>query len=152
MTRTDDRTPPSPVGDACSPATSRMVMATGIIAVAASQQDLDWLAEALYVVAAVAYVVLAVLLVAAGRAVPVECSSADVTNHAKGFAFLTIVAGTNVLGSASVTIHGWYDLAWVLWWVSLVLWAGVPLRHAHRGRDRVGQTRTASASTARGSS
>jgi tellurite resistance protein TehA-like permease len=100
-----------------------MVMATGIIAVAASQQDLDWLAQALYVVAAVAYVVLAVLLVL--RIVRYRSMfAADVTNHAKGFAFLTTVAGTNVLGAASIVVHGWYDLAWLLWWVSLALWAG----------------------------
>ncbi len=43
--------------------------------------------------------------------------AADLTNHAKGFAFLTTVAGTNVLGSASGVIHGWWGLAWVLWWV-----------------------------------
>ena len=41
-------------------------MATGIIAIGASQQDLDWLADVLFVVAAIAYVVLAVLLVARG--------------------------------------------------------------------------------------
>jgi tellurite resistance protein TehA-like permease len=100
-----------------------MVMATGIIAVAASQQNLDWLAQALYVVAAVAYVVLAVLLVL--RIVRYRTMfAADVTNHAKGFAFLTTVAGTNVLGAASIVVHGWYDLAWLLWWVSLALWAG----------------------------
>jgi tellurite resistance protein TehA-like permease len=100
-----------------------MVMATGIVAVAASQQDIDWLAELLYVIAAAAYVVLAVLLIA--RVVRYRSRfAADVTNHAKGFAFLTTVAGTNVLGSASVVIHGWYDLAWVLWWLSLALWVG----------------------------
>jgi tellurite resistance protein TehA-like permease len=100
-----------------------MVMATGIIAVAASQQDIDWLAHALYVVAAGAYVVLTALLIA--RVVRYGALfAADVTNHAKGFAFLTTVAGTNVLGAASVVIHGWYDLAWVLWWSSVVLWAG----------------------------
>ena len=42
----------------------------------------------------------------------------------KGFAFLTTVAGTNVLGSASAIIHGWWGLAWVLWWISLALWVG----------------------------
>ena len=47
----------------------------------------------------------------------------DLTSHAKGFAFLTIVAGTNVLGSASLVVHGWDDLAWALWWSSLALWA-----------------------------
>ena len=100
-----------------------MVMATGIIAVAASQQDVDWLADVLYVLTAAAYVVLAVLLIARGVRYR-SPFAADITNHAKGFAFLTTVAGTNMLGAASVVIHGWYDLAWALWWLSLVLWAG----------------------------
>lgn len=99
-----------------------MVMATGIIAVAAAQQDLTWMAEGLYVIAAVAYVVLAVLLT--GRLVIApSLVAADITSHAKGFAFLTTVAGTNVLGSASGIVHGWWTLAWWLWWVSLALWA-----------------------------
>jgi tellurite resistance protein TehA-like permease len=99
-----------------------LVMATGIIAIAASQQKIDWLAETLYAIAAVAYVVLMVLItirvVAFNRAF-----ATDVTSHAKGFAFLTVVAATNVLGSASAVVHGWWSLAWVLWWISLPLWA-----------------------------
>lgn len=100
-----------------------MVMATGIIAIAASQQQIDWLADVLYVVTAAAYVVLVVLLVLRAIRYP-RLLGADVTAHAKGFAFLTTVAGTNVLGAASITVHGWYTLGWVLWWVSLALWAG----------------------------
>jgi tellurite resistance protein TehA-like permease len=104
-----------------------MVMATGIVAIAASQQDLDVVAKALSVVAAIAYVVLAALL--ALRILRFwPRFLADLTNHAKGFAFLTIVAATNVLASASIIVHGWWDLAWVLWWISLVLW--VPLVYA----------------------
>ncbi|MCB0977688.1 MAG: tellurite resistance/C4-dicarboxylate transporter family protein [Acidimicrobiales bacterium] len=99
-----------------------MVMATGIIAVAAAQQDLTWMAEGLYVIAAAAYVVLAVLL-AARLVIAPSLIAADITSHAKGFAFLTTVAGTNVLGSASGIVHGWWTLAWWLWWVSLALWA-----------------------------
>ncbi|MET0912248.1 MAG: tellurite resistance/C4-dicarboxylate transporter family protein [Acidimicrobiales bacterium] len=99
-----------------------MVMATGIIAIAAFQQDIGWLADSLYVIAAAAYGVLVVLtllrLVGFGRLLV-----ADLTSHAKGFAFLTTVAATNVLGSASAIVHGWWDLAWVLWWISLGLWA-----------------------------
>lgn len=98
-----------------------MVMATGIIAIGAAQQDLAWLAEALYLVAAGAYAVLAVLLVWRLAVVP-ALVAADITSHAKGFAFLTTVAATNVLGSASAVVHGWWTLAWVLWWVSLALW------------------------------
>lgn len=99
-----------------------LVMATGIVAIAAAQQDITLLAETLYVITAVAYVVLAVLL--ALRMVRFWSSfAADVTNHAKGFAFLTTVAASNVLASASIVVHGWWDLAWALWWVSLALWA-----------------------------
>ena len=99
-----------------------LVMATGIIAIAADQQDIGWLAKALYTLAALAFVVLLALtaLRAAGHR---RALVADLTSHTKGFAFLTTVAATNVLGSASGVIHGWWDLAWILWWASLVLWA-----------------------------
>jgi tellurite resistance protein TehA-like permease len=98
-----------------------MVMATGIVATGAAQQDLRWLAQPLYVIAAVTYVVLAVLLLWRLVVVP-KLLAADVTSHAKGFAYLTTVAATNVLGSASAIIHGWWSLAWGLWWFSLALW------------------------------
>jgi tellurite resistance protein TehA-like permease len=99
-----------------------IVMATGIVAVGASQQDFDAVAKALYLVAAVAYVVLLALYGLRLARFPRRVF-ADATSHAKGFAFLTAVAGTNVLGSASAVIHGWWGLAWALWWFSLGLWA-----------------------------
>lgn len=99
-----------------------LVMATGIVAIGANQQNVDLLAQGLYVITVLAYVVLAVLL--ASRMIRYWSNfAADVTNHAKGFAFLTTVAATNVLASASIVIHGWWNLAWALWWASLVLWA-----------------------------
>ncbi len=98
-----------------------MVMATGIVAIGAAQQDLRWLAQPLYAIAAVTYMVLAVLLAWRLAVVP-KLLAADVTSHAKGFAYLTTVAATNVLGSASAIIHGWWNLAWGLWWFSLALW------------------------------
>jgi tellurite resistance protein TehA-like permease len=114
-------TPSSPVAT-LFPGYFALVMATGIVAVGAEQQNLGLLADVLYVIAAAAYVVLAVLLTM--RIVRFRSQFvADVTNHAKGFAFLTTVAATNVLASSSIVIHGWWDLAWVLWWASLVLWA-----------------------------
>ena len=39
-----------------------LVMATGIVAIGAQQQSIDWLADSLFAIAAVAYVVLAVLV------------------------------------------------------------------------------------------
>ena len=98
-----------------------LVMATGIIAIAAAQQEIDWLAEILYVVAAVAYAVLAVLIVIRLVVYP-RLLIADLTSHAKGFALLTIVAGTNVLASASALVHGWWTVAEILWWCSLPLY------------------------------
>ena len=99
-----------------------MVMATGIISIGAAQQDLRWLAEGLYAVAAVTYVVLALLLALRLVKFP-RLLLADLTSHAKGFAFLTAVAATNVLGSATGVVQGWWTLSWMLWWISLGLWA-----------------------------
>ena len=99
-----------------------MVMAIGIIAIGAEQQLWHELATILHGIASATYVVLAVLLAARLASAP-GAVAADVTSHAKGFAFLTTVAATNVLGSASAIVHGWWDLAWVLWWISLGLWA-----------------------------
>ncbi|MDP2290350.1 MAG: tellurite resistance/C4-dicarboxylate transporter family protein [Actinomycetota bacterium] len=116
-----DDTPSSPIAT-LFPGYFALVMATGIVAIAADQQNLDLLAQILFVVTVIAYVVLAVLLVT--RMIRYWSNfAADVTNHAKGFAFLTTVAATNVLASASIAVHGWWDLAWALWWASLVLWA-----------------------------
>ena len=99
-----------------------LVMATGIIAIAAEQQNLHWLADVLFAIAVAAYVVLAVLLV--GRLVRYPRALIDdLTSHAKGFAFLTVVAATNVVGSGAAVLHGWWGLAWGLWYASLALWA-----------------------------
>lgn len=117
---TTTATKPSAIGT-LFPGYFALVMATGIIAIAATQQEITWLAEILYAIAAAAYVVLLALsLVRVGffnRAF-----ATDLTSHPKGFAFLTTVAATNVLGSASAVVHGWWDPAWVLWWASLALW------------------------------
>jgi tellurite resistance protein TehA-like permease len=98
-----------------------LVMATGILAVAASQQTIEWLADVLFAVAVVAYITLAILYVA--RLVRYrDAFIRDLTSHLKGPAFLTIVAGTNVLGSAAVVVHGWWWLGWTLWAMGVVLW------------------------------
>ena len=113
-------TPPAPIAT-LFPGYFALVMATGIVAIAADQQGLGLLAQILFVVTVIAYLTLAVLL--ATRVIRYWSRFAtDVANHAKGFAFLTTVAATNVLASASIVIHGWWDLAWALWWASLVLW------------------------------
>jgi len=111
---------PSPIAG-LAPGYFALVMATGIIAIAAAQQDLGWLAKALYAITAAGYIVLVVLFGLRLGRYPRRFAD-DLTSHARGFAFLTIVAASNVLGSASGVIHGWWDLAWVLWGIGVALW------------------------------
>lgn len=80
-------------------------MATGIIAIAANQQNLHWAAKAMYVVAVVAYVVLVALTVTRLVRFPRRLFD-DLFSHQSGFAFLTLIAGTNVLGSATALVQG----------------------------------------------
>ncbi|MCC6226117.1 MAG: tellurite resistance/C4-dicarboxylate transporter family protein [Microthrixaceae bacterium] len=99
-----------------------MSMATGIIALGAHQQDLTTVADLLYGIGCVAFVVLAALtlirLVRFG-----DLLLADLTNHSSGFSFLTIVAALNVLAGGAAVIQGWWSVARVGWIVSIVLWA-----------------------------
>lgn len=99
-----------------------MVMATGILAIAATQHGLMWAADALVAIAAATYVVLVVLNLCRLGVAP-RAFIADLTSHAKGFAFLTAVAATNVLASAAGVVHGWWGVARVMWWISLPMWA-----------------------------
>ena len=99
-----------------------LVMATGVIATGARQQDLDLLADALFALTVVAYGVLIALSAARVIRYP-KLFIADLTSHARGFSFLTTVAATNVLGSSAVVIHRWWGVAWVLWFAGIVLWA-----------------------------
>jgi tellurite resistance protein TehA-like permease len=98
-----------------------MVMATGIIAIGAHLEGLDWLADVLFGIAGIAYVVIAALMTLRAVRYP-RLMLGDLTSHAHGFAFLTAVAATNVLGAASGVIQDWWDLAWVLWYIGIAAW------------------------------
>jgi tellurite resistance protein TehA-like permease len=101
-----------------------LVMATGIIAVGAWQQELDLFADVLFAVAAVALIVLLVLnlirlVTHTGKFV------SDLTHHATGFAFLTAVAALDVVGSGAALIHGWWTVAWGCWIAAMVCWVAL---------------------------
>jgi tellurite resistance protein TehA-like permease len=98
-----------------------LVMATGIVAVGSAQQGLRPLAHGLYIVAAVAFVVLAGLTVARLARYP-RLVVADLTHHSTGFMFLTTVAAVSVLGSGAAVIHQAWTITWVAWVTSLALW------------------------------
>lgn len=98
-----------------------MVMATGIIAIAAVQQGAEGLAQVLWFLAVAALVILGVLyLLRLAR--HTGAFVADLTSHPRGFAFLTVVAGINVVGSGAALIHGWWTVAWACWIAGVVLW------------------------------
>ncbi len=99
-----------------------LVMATGIISIAAFMLEMRWLAWGLLVVNLIAYPTLWLLLLVRlvrffGRV------KADITDHARGAGFFTVVAGTCVLGSQLIIVAGQDSVATVLWFVGLVLWA-----------------------------
>lgn len=98
-----------------------MVMATGIIAVGASQQHFVLASKGLTTVAIVAYVVLIAMTVSRLVLFPRKLV-ADLMSHDRGFTFLTTVIGTNVLGSAVALVFGWWDFARYMWILGLILW------------------------------
>lgn len=98
-----------------------LVMATGIISVACFLLGLTPIAWALLVINVGAYGVLWLLTLARLlRYFPNVL--ADLSSHARGPGFFTLVAGTCVLGSQFVIVAGNYAVGRALWWLSLPLW------------------------------
>ncbi|HEY7788338.1 MAG TPA: tellurite resistance/C4-dicarboxylate transporter family protein [Casimicrobiaceae bacterium] len=99
-----------------------LVMATGIVSIAMEGQGFGVTARILFAVNVVAYAVLWV----AGFVRMARSSRGiadDLADHARGPAFLTIVAGTCVLGVQCAQLAGWRIAAGALWVLGLVLWA-----------------------------
>jgi tellurite resistance protein TehA-like permease len=98
-----------------------LVMATGIVSIALADQGFAAAAWVLFVVNAVAYVLLwgcgFARLTAGVRGV-----IAELADHRAGPAFLTVVAGTCVLGVQCLRLAHWPAVAAALWLASLVLW------------------------------
>lgn len=98
-----------------------LVMATGIISIAAYLLEMRPLAWALLVINLIAYGVLWLLTFIRlfgyfPRLV------ADINSHARGPGFFTLVAGTCVLGTQFVVVVGHYPIATGLWFLGLGLW------------------------------
>jgi tellurite resistance protein TehA-like permease len=104
------------------PAYFALVMATGIVSIAAYLTGMRAVALVLLALNVAFYVWLwaltAVRLVRhAGRV------RDDLLDHGRSVGFFTTVAGTCVLGSQFVTIAGWWTTAAALWAGGIVLWA-----------------------------
>ena len=101
-----------------------LVMATGIVSVASARLGYDPIAWALLAVNLVAYVVLWALLALRIAWFPRRVV-ADLTSHQAGPGFLTLVAGTAVLGSQALLLADAAAAATAALWVAAVLWAGL---------------------------
>ena len=105
------------------PAYFAMVMATGIVAIAAQLTGLRALAAGLAWLNIVLFVVLWALTLA--RAILFSRDFFhDLIDHKRGPGFFTIVAGTSVLGRQQIIIFDHYGAAKALWFLALPLWAG----------------------------
>ncbi len=98
-----------------------LVMATGIISVAAYRLEMKTIAWTLLVINVAAYMILCSLtLLRLVRFLPRVF--ADLTGHVRGPGFFTLVAGTCVLGSQLVIIANLFAAAMLLWLCGLALW------------------------------
>lgn len=104
-----------------------LVMATGIVSIAAFLLEMRTVARALLAVNVAAYVVLSLLYLARLIRFPRRLF-ADLASHQRGPGFFTVVAGTCVLGTQVLVLVGDRGVAWGLWGVGLVLW--VPIVYA----------------------
>ena len=105
-----------------SPAYFGLVMATGIVSIAAHQLAFSRVAEGLLVLNIAFYIglwVLNGLRFARHR----SAMLADGMDHARGPGYFTWVAATGVLGSQLAVITNAYRAAWALWALALLLWA-----------------------------
>ena len=104
-----------------SPAYFGMVMATGIVSLAAHQSGMPVLAMVLFAVNIAAYVILWGLTVLRLIRFPRRFSH-DLVDHLRAPGFFTMVAGSSVLGSQCVILLD-NDLAgFALWGVAVMLW------------------------------
>ncbi len=105
------------------PAYFAMVMATGIVAIAAQLTGKHLLAVGLTIVNIAIFLVLWLLTILRAALYP-RAFLRDLIDHQRGPGFFTIVAGTSVLGRQLILIFGAYRPATALWVLTLPLWAG----------------------------
>lgn len=98
-----------------------LVMATGIISIAAYQLGMIWVADLLFLISNAAYLILVVLIITRSILSPRSLSK-GIALYDEGPSFFAIVAGTCVLGSAYVSVEESMAAGFILWIVGIVLW------------------------------
>jgi tellurite resistance protein TehA-like permease len=107
-----------------SPAYFGMVMATGIVSLAAFLLDMPGIARALFGLNVVVYVALWLLTLLRVARYP-RLVFGDMVDHLRGPGFFTAVAGTSVLGSQCVLLAADYRAGAALWVLAILLWIGL---------------------------
>jgi tellurite resistance protein TehA-like permease len=104
------------------PAYFAMVMATGIVSIAAHLLIAPLLAQLLFAANVLFAVVLVALLAIRIARYPADVV-ADLRSHGRAVGFFTVVAATSVLGSQAMVVANRWTVAAVLWAIAIVLWA-----------------------------
>lgn len=104
-----------------SPAYFAMVMSTGIVSLAARQQRFEFIAQALFALNIVAWLLLWLLYALRMLRYPRRFFG-DMVDHLRGPGFFTSVAATAVLGAQFVILGNHDRLALALWVLALLLW------------------------------
>ena len=107
-----------------SPAYFGMVMATGIVSLAADLLAMQFVARALFQLNIAIYVVLWVLTAMRVVRYPRRFFG-DMFDHLRGSGFFTTVAGTSILGCQFVVLATDHRVGTVLWIVAMTLWVGL---------------------------
>ncbi len=107
-----------------SPAYFALVMATGIVSVAAWQSGMRTLAFALLYLNFVAYASIGVMMTLRLKRYPREVL-ADLADHQRGPGFFTVVAATCILGSQSLRLLGVVHVAAAFFVAGLLLWTAL---------------------------
>lgn len=106
------------------PAGFAMVMATGIVSIAAHLQGFARLAQALFALNILAWTALCALNVLRALRHRMRFID-DLTSHARAPGFFTAVAGTGVLGVEFEVLTGNHRVAAVLWVLAAALWVAL---------------------------
>ncbi|MER1968645.1 tellurite resistance/C4-dicarboxylate transporter family protein [Castellaniella sp. GW247-6E4] len=107
-----------------SPGYFGLVMATGIISLAAHMMGLPWIAAALFYLNIGQYAVLWVLYVLRAARYPGRFFG-DMIDHLRGPGYFTMVAGTCVLASQFIVLRDDLPAGFVLWLMGVALWLGL---------------------------
>lgn len=107
--------------EALFPGYFALVMATGIVSLASHFQGLETIAQAMFYLNIVFYIILWMMTLAR-MLIAFPQLSHDLTSHGSSPGFLTLVAGTCVLGNQFVTLTGSTTMASWLWYLGILLW------------------------------